>query len=129
KRVLERADQTDAELDDVLEHWPNAGPEARAWRARAAAELARLRGAQRAEAVDLWRRDLAGFDSYGQPYEVARSQVRLAEALGPGAEATTLLDQAEEVALRLRAQPVLDDIAALRPVAVAAPGDLTARER
>src|SRR5690606_20286441 len=24
KRVLERADQTDAELDDVLEHWPNA---------------------------------------------------------------------------------------------------------
>jgi len=128
-RVLERAAQVDAELDDVLAHWPNAGPEARAWRARAAAELARLRGARRADAVELWRQDLAGFESYGQPYEVARSQVRLAEVLGSGTEATALLDAAEKTAVRLRAQPVLDDIAALRPAAAPPPGDLTARER
>ena len=97
------------------------GLESRAWLARVRAELLRLRwsaGEQvgPAELVAAWQEAVDAFAAYGEPYERARSQARLAVALraaGEQARATEVARAAEDVATRLRAAPLL---AELRPL-------------
>jgi len=133
-RVVDRAGAAEAVLDDVIGHWGNVGPEARAWRLRAAAELLRLqvaaatRAPSRDDLIAAWRADVAAFEGLGQPYELARSRTRLAAALGAGAEATDLLRQAREVAERLGARLLVDEIESQRPRAAASHSGLTSRE-
>ena len=97
------------------------GAESRAWLARCRAERLRLRAAaglevDPAEAVVAWRDAVEAFTRYGQPYEQARSQARLAVALrrvDDPAAAAAEARAAEVVALRLGAAPLL---AELRPL-------------
>jgi DNA-binding CsgD family transcriptional regulator len=81
------------------------GVEAQAWRARVAAEAARLRGEP---AVELWRAAVDAF-GFGHVYEVARSRWRLAEALlatGDRVGGAEEARAAHEVAVRLGAAPL-----------------------
>ncbi|WP_156971279.1 helix-turn-helix transcriptional regulator [Knoellia sinensis] len=111
-----------------------SGPEGRAWHARAVAEHARLRGEP---AVEEWRAAVQAF-GYGQAYEVARGQWRLAEALaqvGERDEARAVAGEAAAAAGRMGAAPLQRAIAAmlqgarLAPTAARADGVLTRRER
>ncbi|MGY1855049.1 helix-turn-helix transcriptional regulator [Modestobacter sp. SYSU DS0290] len=89
------------------------GIEARAWRTRLDAELARVRGAA---AVELWRRAVEEFGGLGHVYEQARSRLRLAEARLDGddrAGAAAELAAAHEVAVRLGAEPLRTAVEAL----------------
>jgi DNA-binding CsgD family transcriptional regulator len=88
------------------------GPEALAWLARAEAEAARLEG--KAD-PDRWAASAEAF-GYGHVYEQARSRWRLAEALlasGRREEALQAAAAAHEVALRLGAAPLRDQVEAL----------------
>ncbi len=134
-RVVARAGEVEAALDDVIGHWGNVGPEARAWRLRAAAELLRLRAAaaidapSREDAVAAWRADVEAFTGLAQPYELARSRARLAAALGAGPEAAALLAQAQQTAERLGAQPLIDEIGSQNQTRATTPASgLTSRE-
>ncbi|MFI6938819.1 AAA family ATPase [Streptomyces sp. NPDC050418] len=111
------------------------GPEGRAWLARAEAEESRAAG--RAE-VDAWTKAVDAFAEYGDVYERARCERRLAEALLSAdrrEEASAHALAARETAAALGALPLLDDVDALirrgRLEAKAAPEEsvLTARER
>jgi DNA-binding CsgD family transcriptional regulator/tetratricopeptide (TPR) repeat protein len=85
------------------------GPEGRAWVARAEAEHSRLLGGSDPE---LWRAAIAAF-GYGAVYEQAVCRWRLGEALllaEDRAAAATALGEAEEVAVRLGAQPLRDAV-------------------
>ncbi len=88
------------------------GPEALAWLARAEAEATRLEG--RSD-PDRWAASAEAF-GYGHVYEQARSRWRLAEALlasGRRKEAQATAVAAHEVAARLGAAPLRDEIEAL----------------
>lgn len=118
------------------------GPEGVAWVARAHAEHLRLRwlagqdGPDEAELVAAWESTVDGFREMGHTFELARSQARLAavlRALGRGADADPLLEEARAVAERLGARPLRAEIEGLsaRPRGAARrPGSeaLTARE-
>ena len=124
-------------IAEVVEANPRMGPEGHAWRLRFAAECARLRwvagvdGPEQAELTQLWREAHAAFAAYGQPFEEARSAVRLAAVLlagGDDDEASALLTSAQETARALGARPLSAEIAGLaRPGARAEL--LTPRER
>ncbi|MEO5710154.1 MAG: AAA family ATPase [Nocardioidaceae bacterium] len=114
------------------------GPEGVAWLERTHAEHLRLRWLadvdppEADELVVAWERTVVAFEQMGHPFEVARSQARLAgvlRAVGQNAEARTLSDQARATARALGAQPVLDALGA-EPRARETRGDstLTARE-
>jgi DNA-binding CsgD family transcriptional regulator len=88
------------------------GAEARAWRARVAAEEARLRGETD---PDLWRAAVDGF-GYGHVYEAARSRWRLAEGLLGADDRAGAAEQARaahEAAVRLGATPLRTAVEAL----------------
>jgi DNA-binding CsgD family transcriptional regulator/tetratricopeptide (TPR) repeat protein len=88
------------------------GPEALAWLAKAEAEWTRLEGHSDPER---WRAAVDGF-SYGDVYEVARCQWRLAEALltlGNREQAAAAARAAYQTALRLRAEPLRKALEAL----------------
>ena len=88
------------------------GAEAAAWRARVAAEEARLHGEADPE---LWRAAVDAFD-YGHVYEVARSRWRLAEALLAADDRAGASEQARaahETAVRLGATPLKAAVEAL----------------
>jgi DNA-binding CsgD family transcriptional regulator len=88
------------------------GPEGRAWLLRCSAELTRAQGAPD---VEQWRAVVAEF-GYGYVYEVARSQLRLAEALlgaGERDEASALLVEARATAVRLGASPLQAEVEAM----------------
>ena len=115
------------------------GMESHAWLARTRAERLRLRRAAGqpvapAELAAAWQESVHAFAVYGQPFEMARSQARLAAALraaGDGAGAAEVARAAERVALGLRAAPLLAELRPLtgsRPTA-ASVDVLTARER
>jgi DNA-binding CsgD family transcriptional regulator len=118
------------------------GPEGVAWVTRAHAEHLRLRwlaGQQspdEAELVAAWESAVDAFRVMGHVFELARSQARLAavlRAVGRGAEADRLLEEARPVAGALGARPLLAEVEALsgRPRGPARrPGSeaLTARE-
>jgi DNA-binding NarL/FixJ family response regulator len=97
------------------------GLESRAWLARSRAELLRLRRAagepvDPAELDTAWRAAVDAFTSYGEPFEIARSLARHAAALRAAGDAPAASEAAlaaEEIALRLRAAPLL---AELRPL-------------
>ena len=144
--VARAGDDVDALRAFVADH-PLDGAtriEARAWYARAEAELLRLRWLadvdppSAADLVAAWRSSVTAFEAMGHVYETARSKARLATALhavGEAAEARALVTAVRPVALRLGAAPL---VAELRRVAgsgrareTAAPtaSALTARER
>jgi DNA-binding CsgD family transcriptional regulator/tetratricopeptide (TPR) repeat protein len=103
------------------------GPEGRAWEMRARAEYARVRWAcgidppPEDELVELWRECVARFDSFGHPYEAARSRVRLAEILhaaGRTAEAANELGSADSAAEALGAEMVRREVRLLAALAI-----------
>lgn len=107
--------------------------EGRAWEQRARAEWLRVRWAAgddvvHDELVEAWRRTVALFDERAEPYELARSLLRLAEVLGASGdpEAASVIERARRLARPLGARPLLDalDRVAARPAATG----LTARE-
>jgi DNA-binding NarL/FixJ family response regulator len=93
------------------------GPEGVAWLERVQAEHLRLRWLADVDPpteddlLSAWDRAVEGFVAMGSPYEIARSQARLAEvlrAVGRTAEAREPADAARAVARELKAQPLLD---------------------
>ena len=142
RRVLEAADAALAAAEEAAALAPQLGPEGRAWLVRLQAERLRLRwlagvDADRESLEAFWRRAVEGFGAYGEVYERARSQVRLAQVLlasGRREEAVSLVEDATATAHRLGAQPLLDEAAALVPLrpdvrAEAQAVALTPRER
>ncbi|MDN0199015.1 helix-turn-helix transcriptional regulator [Streptomyces sp. S.PNR 29] len=88
------------------------GPEGQAWLARAEAERIRAESGPDAAA---WAKAVAAFD-YGDAYERARCQLRLAEALLVAerrAEAAAEAAAVRETAARLGATPLLEQVDAL----------------
>lgn len=88
------------------------GPEGRAWSARAEAEWLRARTGPD---VAAWERAVAAF-GYGDPYELARSRRRLAEALlaaGRREEAGEQARAARDTAVDLGAEPLREALDAL----------------
>ncbi len=120
------------------------GAEGRAWVDRVRAEEHRLRWLSGVaapapdELVAVWQRACSAFTAVGEVYEGARSGVRLAAALraaGRGHEAQPLLHQAQAVAERLGARPLLEEVASVGgrrptppPRGDGAPNPLTSRE-
>lgn len=112
------------------------GVETRAWGTRMEAELLRLRWLAPADTpsavpedgtsgvptaddlVAAWRASVAAFDAYGHVYETARSRARLAAALhasGDDEAAKAAAAEAREVAERLGARPLLEELERLGP--------------
>jgi DNA-binding NarL/FixJ family response regulator len=88
------------------------GPEGLAWLARADAEASRLDGRSDPK---LWQAAITAY-GYGYPYEQARCQWRLAEALLAAErrdEAAEQVRQAYQTAQRLGAQPLVETLEAL----------------
>jgi len=109
RELLERARGAERQ---ARETGRQVGPEALAWLARAEAEAARLEGKTD---PDRWAASAEAF-SYGHVYEEARSRWRLAEALlacGRREEAQAAAAAAHEVAVRLGAAPLRDQVEAL----------------
>src|SRR6266487_1009403 len=109
RELLERARAAERQSREVGRQ---VGPEALAWLARAEAEAARLEG--HAD-PDRWAASAEAF-GYGHVYEQARSHWRLAEALlasGRREEAQAPAAAAREVAVRLGAAPLRDQVEAL----------------
>ena len=95
------------------------GPEGVAWLERVQAEHQRLRWLSdidpptEDEMLAAWDRTVAAFVAMGNPYETARSQARLAEALravGRPAEAREPTEAARATARELRAVPLLEAV-------------------
>jgi DNA-binding CsgD family transcriptional regulator len=141
--LVARGEQLAARAAEAGEMWRTRrpGPEGQAWMARLQAELLRLRWAAGVDAPDAdtlvaaWREALGLFEVFGNVFEVARSQARLAEALraaGLQVEATPLVAAARATAARLGAQPLLDELRLLGrarpPVQQAVDDSLTPRE-
>jgi DNA-binding NarL/FixJ family response regulator len=100
------------------------GPEGVAWLARTRAETMRLRWLTDTEPpteddlVAAWRDAVAAFEVVGNPFEIARSQTRLAAVLratGQAGEARPVADQARATARQLGARPLLDELGAGGP--------------
>lgn len=130
---------------------PAPGPESRAWGARLEAELLRLSSVVGEEVdpsamVTAWERAVGAFEAYGQPPEVARSQLHLAQALhaaGRAADARAVAGRAHDTAERLGMSGLLERLSphlvdwgvapgvGVRPAAAVDPGplELTPRER
>ncbi|HEX7738296.1 MAG TPA: response regulator transcription factor, partial [Marmoricola sp.] len=128
-----------AVLDAFASHNRHFGIEGQAWWSRVSASadhVAWLGGATSdADAlVAAWEQAVAGFERFGQPFEVARCRRRLAEVLraaGRTDVADAQVDAVRDIAQRLGARPLLDWAATQgAPSAAAASGApaLTRRE-
>ncbi|HLR85358.1 MAG TPA: LuxR C-terminal-related transcriptional regulator, partial [Nocardioidaceae bacterium] len=140
-RVDELIEAADGVMTEAERRGRPMGPEGVAWHARVRAEALRLRWQVgidtlgQDELTDAWRSALAAFEAFGHVFEVARTKARLAAVLKAGGERdepVRLVEQAREVAVRLRAEPLLrelDDVART-PRESAAPREaaLTPRE-
>jgi DNA-binding NarL/FixJ family response regulator len=114
-----RADQLVADVEAVLDTLDSRerrfGTEGQAWVARLRAGRLHLdwlcgAGTDEAELVQAWRASAAGFEEFGEVYEVARSRARLAvvlRAAGHLEEAQSEAARVREVAIRLGARPLL----------------------
>jgi len=136
--LLARAAELEVVVAEVIDGNPPFGPEGQAWQARVAAEVARLRwitgvdAPTETELEQVWRDAVDGFTAVGQPFEVARSQTRLASvlrALGKDDESRTLLASARETARALGARPLLAEIDEAGGRASKVEQGLTPRER
>ncbi|MFJ8023402.1 AAA family ATPase [Streptomyces sp. NPDC096311] len=106
--LMEVARSTAAEGED----WSRQGPEGLAWLARAEAEWLR---AHSGPDVAAWEQAVAAFD-YGDPYELARCERRLAEALlvaDRREEAAERARAARDTAVRLGAVPLREELDSL----------------
>ena len=101
---------------DPSGHW---GPEGRAWAQRLEAETLRARWLAGVDApsldalVAVWRETEQRYVEFGHVHELASVRVRLAAILRAGGDvagARVVGDQAREVARRLAAQPLLDEL-------------------
>lgn len=135
---VERAEALEGDVAATVAANPPFGPEGLAWQARTTAEMARLRwltGVEAPTEVELetaWRAAVDGFTAIGQPFEQARSEVRLAAVLratGRDDEARELLTSARAIAKELGARPLLAEIDETGGRASRADDDLTPRER
>ena len=141
----QRVDRINADGHMVLDrysdpsgHW---GPEGRAWMKRLDAETLRVRWLAGVDAppfdalVDVWRDAIALYEDFGHVHELAKVRTALAgilRASGDLAGARELGDLARDVAHRLGAQPILDELKSIGTTAVkteSAPDALTPRER
>jgi DNA-binding CsgD family transcriptional regulator/tetratricopeptide (TPR) repeat protein len=120
-----RGDEFAAAAQEVAEqghHGREQGPEGLAWAARVRAEHLRLRwltgvsAPPEEELVEAWQAAVSAFESFGHVFEVARSRARLAavlKAVGRPAEAAEQVAAAREVAVSLRAEPLLAELRVL----------------
>ena len=125
-------------LDAIADQDRRFGLEGEAWWCRVEAQRLHLRwlagaGGEPDELLTAWRGALEGFLAFGQPFEVARVRLRLAEVLraaGRSDEARVELDEAEAIATKLRATGVLERVSRLRGTSAESPGptSLTPRE-
>ncbi len=113
---------------------PTPTLEGRAWEARARAEWLRVRWAggddvPPDELVGAWRETVALFEERAEPYEVARSRLRLAEVLSASGDrgAAEVVELVREAARALGARPLLAELDRVSARPAAATG-LTARE-
>ncbi|GAA3524276.1 helix-turn-helix transcriptional regulator [Aeromicrobium panaciterrae] len=136
--LVRRATELEAETAETMAAYPMMGPEGLAWYARVSAELARLRwltgidSPPEDELLKLWRESVEGFVAVGQPFEQARSAVRLAAVLraaGQDDEARNARASAREIAQRLGAKPLLAEIDESGGRASRPDDELTPRER
>jgi DNA-binding CsgD family transcriptional regulator/tetratricopeptide (TPR) repeat protein len=110
--------------------------EGRAWEARLRAEQLRLEwllgaSVDLAQLVGRWRLTADLFAELGHRYEEARARTRLAlvlRAAGDGEASQVEAEAAREVAARLHAAPLLEELGSVRSAAADA-GALTPRER
>ena len=100
--------------------------EGRAWDSRARAEWLRARWAggddvPPEQLTGAWRETVALFEERAEPYEVARSRLRLAEVLSASGDrgATELVGLVREAARALRARPLLVELDRVAAPAVA----------
>ncbi len=136
--MVRRAAELERDVAATVEAYPSLGPEGLAWHARVAAEIARLRWLtgidppSETELVRLWREAVEGFTVVGHPFEQARSAVRLAAVLRAGGqdeEARAMRASSREIAQRLGARPLLEEIAESGGRASRSDDELTPRER
>lgn len=136
--LVRRATELEKDVADTVAAYPSFGPEGLAWQARVAAELARLRWLTGIDAppeidlLNLWRQAVEGFRALGQPFEQARSAVRLAAVLRAGGqdeEARSVRTSARDIATRLGAKPLLAEIDGSGGRASRPDDELTPRER
>jgi DNA-binding CsgD family transcriptional regulator/tetratricopeptide (TPR) repeat protein len=123
ERLVEPAPALMAGVDRVMQRVRRRkrpfGPEGVAWLERTHAEHLRLRWLadvdppDEDELVVAWERSLTAFEQMGHPFEVARTQARLAAVLratGHAVEARALVDAARETARGLGAEPLLAEL-------------------
>jgi DNA-binding NarL/FixJ family response regulator len=128
---------------DYANHERSLGAEGEAWQRRVEAEWLRLRWLADVDAPDLgvhiaaWEHAIEGF-SYGDRYETARCQLRLAGVLrgaGHGPQAAELATVARDTAHQLGALPLQAEVRALgterrgEPDRATGAQSLTTRER
>ncbi len=121
--------------------WRRRGPESAAWLARATAESVRLRWLTGVdppadeELIKVWRASVADFERFGHVFETARSRARLAAVLRAAGQPVAAAEQAtlaRDVATKLGAEPLIDELRPLAPARRVPPSrggqPLTARE-
>ncbi|KQW47951.1 hypothetical protein ASC77_16230 [Nocardioides sp. Root1257] len=137
ERISEDGHQVVKRYSDPSGHW---GPEGRAWKKRLDAETLRARWLTGVDAppqdvlVETWRETVTCFEDFGHAHELAQVRTTYAgilRATGDTAGAREQGDLAREVAHRLGAQPLLDELKALGSTAQrteSTPDSLTPRE-
>jgi DNA-binding NarL/FixJ family response regulator len=117
--LVDAGDELVASAAEVASAGRHTGPEGHAWIARVAAEHARLHwlaGVDPPDATTLierWEAAADAFEAFGHVYEAGRSRARLAAARAAAGDATGAkadADIAREIALRLGARSLLDEL-------------------
>jgi DNA-binding CsgD family transcriptional regulator len=140
--LAERVDELLADVRAVRDQQQRAegawGPEGQAWVAVAEAEALRWRWLagvdrlDRDQLIEAWEAARSAHERYGDPFETARAQCRMAEVLrlvgGPPAESDALAAASRHTATRLGARPLLELLGDDAEVRSAAPQQLTRRE-
>jgi DNA-binding CsgD family transcriptional regulator/tetratricopeptide (TPR) repeat protein len=142
--LVARADELAAGCVDIVVAGVHTGPELAAWADRVVGENARLRWRAGIDPpplpslVEVWRKSVASMEAFGHVHETARSRTRLAAVLvaaGDAAAAEVEAGLAREVAERLGARPLLQELRSISGTTGDAPrsrepeGSLTRRER
>ncbi|MGH3413450.1 MAG: ATP-binding protein [Marmoricola sp.] len=141
EQVLATADRLMADCarvqETLVERSRPFGIEGQAWLARARAERLHLGWllddeTDVAALLEAWREAVTLFDQFGEVYEVARCRARLAAVLraaGNTEQAAEEAARATDVADRLCAKPLLEQLGSIAPPATSGTTELTRRER